>query len=77
MTSHEAKQARYALKRAETQTPTIPLTRVRPVRVIGGATMDAPPRIQYLTADEAEVRANLAAAGMEFADETAGKGNFW
>jgi hypothetical protein len=34
--------------------------------------MDAPPRIFYRREDEAAVRAQMAAAGFEFADEPGG-----
>lgn len=60
MNDHEAKQAAYAAKRR---------TITRPIRHIGGATMDQPPTITYRADMEAETRARMAAAGFEFADE--------
>ncbi len=76
MTDHVAKQAAYAAKRAAI-TGRAPTTVTRPVRVIGLSAMDAPPRITYRADMEAEVRARMAAAGFEFADEVAGRGNFY
>lgn len=76
MTDHVAKQAAYAAKRAAI-TGRAPTTVTRPVRVIGLSAMDAPPRITYRADMEAEVRAQMAAAGFEFADEVAGRGNFY
>jgi hypothetical protein len=67
MTDDE-KQTAYAAKRA---------TITRPIRHIGGETMDNPPTITYRADMEAETRARMAAAGFEFADEAPGKGNFW
>ena len=68
MSEHEAKQAAYAAKRA---------TVTRPIRHIGGETMEQPPTITYRADMEADTRARMAAAGFEFADEAPGKGNFW
>jgi len=68
MTENELKQMNYAATRR---------TATRPVRVIGQPTMDSPPRIVYRVDMEAEVRAQMAAAGFEFADEPAGRGNFY
>lgn len=76
MTDHVAKQAAYAAKRAAI-TGRAPTTVTRPVRVIGLSAMDAPPRITYRADMEAEVRAQMAAAGFEFADEAPGTGNFF
>jgi hypothetical protein len=67
MSEHERKQREYAAKRA---------TVTRPVRQIGGATMDNPPKITYRADQEAETRARMAVAGFEFADEAPVKGNF-
>lgn len=52
-------------------------TITRPIRHIGGATMENPPTITYRADMEAETRARMAAAGFEFADEAPGKGNFF
>jgi hypothetical protein len=68
MTEDEAKQALYAATRR---------TATRPVRVIGQPIMDSPPRIVFRADMEAEIRAQMAQAGFEFADEPPGKGNFW
>jgi hypothetical protein len=67
MSDHIAKQAAYAAKRA---------TVTRPIRHIGGATMENPPKITYRADQEAETRARMAMAGFEFADEAPGRGNF-
>lgn len=72
------RQAAYAARRAahtgiEKPIPTIR----RPVRHIGGQTMENPPTITYRADKEAETRARMAAAGFEFADEVAGRGNFY
>lgn len=66
--THEEKQAFYAATRR---------TATRPVRVIGQPIMDSPPRIVYRADMEAEIRAQMAQAGFEFADEPPGVGNFW
>jgi len=68
MTEDEAKQAIYAATRR---------TVTRPVRVIGQPIMDSPPRIVYRVDKEDAVRAQMATAGFEFADEPPGRGNFW
>jgi hypothetical protein len=67
MSDHERLQAAYAAKRA---------TITRPIRHIGGATMENPPTITYRADTEAETRARMAMAGFEFADEAPGRGNF-
>jgi hypothetical protein len=68
MSDHLDKQRAYEAKRA---------TVTRPVRHIGGATMENPPTITYRADQEAETRARMAMAGFEFADEAPGVGNFF
>ncbi len=76
MSDSKAKQDAYAARRAAV-TGRTPTTITRPVRVIGHPAMDAPPRIVYRADMEAEVRAQMAQAGFEFADESPGRGNFY
>lgn len=75
MTDHDAKQAAYAAeRRAATEGKHVV---VRPIRLIGGPTMDNPPAITFRADMEAETRAKMALAGFEFADEAPGRGNFF
>lgn len=75
MKEHCALQAAYAAKRqAATEGKHVV---VRPIRIIGGPTMDNPPAITFRADMEAETRAKMALAGFEFADEAPGRGNFF
>lgn len=72
------RQAAYAAKRAKVTGIEKPIPTIRrPVRHIGGQVMENPPTITYRADKEAETRAQMRAAGFEFADEAPGRGGFW
>lgn len=75
MSNHCTLQAAYAAKRQAHAAGAQVVT--RPIRHIGGETMDNPPRITFRVDMEAETRAKMALAGFEFADEAPGRGNFF
>lgn len=57
--------------------PAAPPTITRPLRHIGQPDMEHAPAITYRADMESEVRERLRAAGLEFADEAPGPGNFF